>query len=329
MDALRGAAIILVVLFHASTLAQQVSDHQLFRLTAVVVVFGELRMPLLFCLSGMLIPRSLMKGVGRYITRKMRGILYPYVLWSVVTIGVFDLIAIVGGSGWFPNPWWILYQPIEHMWFLAYLFLYAMIALLTRWVNPVIIVLIALVLTSIPIGVDWSRFWDNAVPFFIGVLIAQHWNIFLSATSSFWRGGALLTAAVAVAALSQFGLLNLPRNGWGFPLFLTFIVGATAVFRPISDRALLAPLRFLGTHSIMFYVSHVPAMLLTRLVMRQWGITSPWLLVASLILVSLITGAAFSIGADRYRPMRWLFEWPAVGREKRTNPATTKQALES
>lgn len=120
MDGLRGLAILAVLLLHAETtagpvpLADVVNEH-----------LAEVRMPLLMALSGALVHRSLAKGTARHLRGKVRGILWPYLVWASLDLTHVFVDAAVAGR---PVPWdWtlrLLYDPHTYLWFLGYLFSY-------------------------------------------------------------------------------------------------------------------------------------------------------------------------------------------------------------
>ena len=84
-DALRGIAILLVILLHVPVMSAKMG--------LVVPEWVErwqwslqpYRMPSLLFLSGMLLRASLAKGPRRYTVGKLQGILWPYVVWTIIT----------------------------------------------------------------------------------------------------------------------------------------------------------------------------------------------------------------------------------------------------
>ncbi|NSX38244.1 acyltransferase family protein [Pseudarthrobacter oxydans] len=80
MDVMRGAAVLLVILFHTES---QISGN-LPGYEPIFAIFNDavapFRMPTLMLMSGMLLPRSLRKPVGAYLRGKLFVIGWPYLL---------------------------------------------------------------------------------------------------------------------------------------------------------------------------------------------------------------------------------------------------------
>jgi uncharacterized membrane protein YcfT len=124
MDGLRGLAIVAVVLLHA-----ELTGGPLPWLAEVNRLLEPFRMPLLMALSGMLLARSLAKGLRRHVVGKARFILWPYLVWATLDQAhvVLDRWA-VGHPRPIDDPVHFLYDPASYLWFLAYLFCYHLLA---------------------------------------------------------------------------------------------------------------------------------------------------------------------------------------------------------
>jgi fucose 4-O-acetylase-like acetyltransferase len=317
MDVLRGGAIVLVVAVHALELTVRFTGHEFTRLGSFTVVVTPLRLPMMFFLSGLLVPRSLMKGTVPYLAGKVRRVVYPYLLWSLLLIAMFALSERITGDGfgWDVLPR-VFYDPIEHLWFLGYLFVYFLLALLIRWVPPSLLLLGAIGLSALPVDGQWLRLWANAAFFLAGVVVAGHRADFDRIIVRFWPCAAMLAAAIALQTGHALHVLQLPEAPWNLPVLLLFFVGAAGVVRPIASRPPLAPLRFTGVESIVFYIVHWPAQVF---LLRELALTgmAPAAVLAIGLAVGIAVPALIALAARRVPAVAAAFAWPARAPRRR------------
>ena len=98
MDAVRGTAIILLLLYHCTAIPLTLGMPMPTVLRWFSTFFMPYRMPTLMVLSGMLLARSLRKPLPDYFAGKVAGIVWPYLVWVVVSKLVWQ--DAVG------EPWW-------------------------------------------------------------------------------------------------------------------------------------------------------------------------------------------------------------------------------
>jgi uncharacterized membrane protein YcfT len=129
MDTLRGGAVVGVVIMHAELGVVAITDQELPLVHAVNHALGDVRMPVLVLLSGLLLPRSLAKGFASHLRGKMRHILWPYAVWATLDVTHALVDAAVLGK---PMPWQLIGQlfhdPHTYLWFLAFLFCFHLAA---------------------------------------------------------------------------------------------------------------------------------------------------------------------------------------------------------
>lgn len=129
MDTLRGAAVLAVVVLHVQLTTSAVTGDPLLPLARLDEQLAGVRMPLLMLLSGVLLPRSLAKGLRRHLGGKVRAILWPYAVWTVLDLGHLFADAVIAGR---PVPWRLvgeaIYDPTGYLWFLAWLFVFHLAA---------------------------------------------------------------------------------------------------------------------------------------------------------------------------------------------------------
>ncbi len=167
MDLLRGGAVVLVVIFHAGNTPIAPQPVHMFN-----EAIGDSRLAALFVASGLLLDRSLAKGPSRYVSGKLRLIVWPYLIWTAL------MIPLSGRSRPLELVWWI-WPSGSHTWFLITLATIYALGFLTRIVRPGWIVF-ALVVASQFIdrgGFELGPYvhhvtWFGAF-FFLGVTLVQ------------------------------------------------------------------------------------------------------------------------------------------------------------
>ncbi|WP_029153856.1 acyltransferase family protein [Microbacterium gubbeenense] len=310
IDVVRGTAVVLVILVHAMQRTELFTGHQFAGFETLTIVVTPLRLPAMFLLSGLFVARSLAKGPGAYATGKLRRIAWPYLLWSVLLIAFFSVLLETTGIGFgWEVTWRIFFDPIEHMWFLAYLLLYFAVAMLLRWVPAPYLLVGVMALSAVPIEGQWLRFWANASFFFAGVVLAEHRRTLERAVARFWPSVIMLVSAIALSIGHATLFLVLPEAPWNLPIVLMFVLGAAGVARPVASTAWLAAPRYVGVESIVFYIVHWPVVSFVA----QFAAAKqadPWLTFAAALAAGLLIPWALAALAARWRPAEALFVWP-------------------
>lgn len=310
IDVVRGSAVLLVILVHVMQRAELFTGHEFTRLGTASVVVTPLRLPAMFLLSGLFVPRSLAKGSVAHVAGKLRRVAWPYLLWSVLLIAVFDLNLRLTGFGFGWDVFWrIFYAPIEHLWFLAYLLLYFLLAMLMRWIPAPYLLLGVIAASAIPVAGEWTRFWAHAAFFFAGVVLAGHRDALDRAIGRFWLSLALLIAALGLSMGHATHVLVLPEAPWNLPVVLMFIVGLAGVVRPVASSRPFAPLRYVGVQSIAFYIVHWPVASVAAQGLTAFGLT-PWGVFGGALVAALVVSWGIAWAATRWRGVDAAFVWP-------------------
>ena len=314
MDVLRGLAVIMVVLTHTIRLIEYY-DESVPVIPTIINILTPLRMPLLFLLSGMLVPRSLVKGTWGYLRGKLSKVVYPYVLWTII-LAFFAALSAVPFV--FPDLLQLLFgESATPLWFLGYLVLYYLIALLCRWVHPLIIAVAAVGLSLLPIEGEWDRFWYQGVAFFIGVALGP----FISGFEQFVKNR-LLCAVLFVGALTAMTVQTLFGEGpqspiWKVAVTVTFFVGAAGLIMPVAGSRVLRPIRYIGERTIKVYILHWPFIVYPLMwVTTNADLPLRWLIPVT-FLVGIVPPLIITVLADRSRAVEWLFQWNPPARERR------------
>ncbi|MET4003001.1 peptidoglycan/LPS O-acetylase OafA/YrhL [Arthrobacter sp. UYCu511] len=300
MDTLRGLAILLVLIWHAPAIPALFGYEMPLWLEAVNNFFLPLRMPTLMFLSGLLLTRSMGKGLKIYYVGKFKALLWPYLLWA-------GLHMVLYGHGLelsSPRAW----IATGYLWFLFYITCYYMVApLVTKlpaWLPP-----IALIVASIPLEDGLAKkLLYFAGFFFAGHLAMQHRNILAKLTQ--WP---IAGYCGAIAAL--FGIVSAARGTelayrGEFALFsLMGIVAAITLTEKYSAARWVRPVAFVGRNSLIYYVAHFPIILCVLYLVEAMGLGNVWLIAIPGLILSLVICTLLS----KWRqviPVRWLFQAP-------------------
>ncbi|WP_186304343.1 acyltransferase [Kocuria palustris] len=301
MDAVRGIAIVLVVLRHATTVPVEfgIDAPEWFRNVHEFLV--PFRMPSLMLLSGMLLDRSLAKGLPRYARGKVRGLLWPYLIWAFIFLGLND-----GGDSWLDPTAWIA---TSYLWFLFFLLIYYAVAIPLRPLPAGVVIPVmwgaSLLLPdgSLPGQLTYFAGW-----FFLGQLLSRHPEVLRRLTRPVPAG----FFAVIGLGFAAYGIDGPPELEYRAEFAVFALMGILALIAGIAalPQERLSAVRAIGRTSMIWYVAHVPILLVVRRVLATAGIESFWAhwaigsaaaLLGSWILVRL---------SRRGAPFSWLFRAP-------------------
>lgn len=301
MDVVRGVAVLLVVVLHSAYVPVARGDLTLPGWTgAFNDALSPFRIPVLVVLSGLLLGPSLDKGWQRFFSGKLRRIGWPYLLWTAVSVALAGYLSaglvlshLRGGT---------------YLWYLLFLLVYYLAAWLLRPVPTSAVVAAALLLAVL--APDGSKYGERLVLLFalfmLGHLVASTPRVWRWVTCSPWApalGVVLLVAHLTVG----------PRgDGYG-PGTLPGTLGGLLVAIPLARWAagsvLSRPLRFVGRESLVYYVVHLPVMVVGTLALVRAGVDDG-LVVAAVVLPLAVASATVLALLGRRAPVRWLFTAP-------------------
>lgn len=309
IDALRGLAILAVIFYHAHLQVTFGLNTHLGLITTIDNAISPFRMPILMFLSGVLLPLSLAKSWAPYIRGKVRKIAWPYVLWSFANLAILAAASpfreeAVGLADFAK----VFYDPPTYHWYLAYLFVFYIVALLlarAEWVRMMTIPLALSVAFLVDGDAKQALFlWAF---FMAGDAVALYWG----------RLKPLVThpATIAICVLLTIPALAVGSSGNDIrydPLWAISIFAAIFALRPVMEA--VAPtslgtiLIAMGRQSVVYYVVHYLVVTLSFHILTRLGLTN------SLALFFLITAIALLAGYILVRLRRsyagaWLFEW--------------------
>lgn len=253
IDALRGVAILLVMVWHALVIGndQRVQHGPIWETS---VVLQGLRMPTLFFLSGLLLPRALDKPVGSYIWGKWINLVWPYLVWQLIALVQAPELSLIRLTDWGPH---------NYLWFMFYLMVYFAVALVLRWVSPLAMLTLALV-AFIVLGIvaeegsQPMRLGIYAVWFFAGAACGR---VLAEEKPGFSWDRAIVLFCFLAAGWVNRNIVALSTNPEANPFVFVYIsipaVGAAvAAALMFAGHRVFLPLQWVGRHSVIFYTAH-------------------------------------------------------------------------
>ncbi len=294
----RGIGIFLVVLGHVliglgdhGIVNESTSPGALALARAAVKWIYAFHMPFFFFLSGTLIERSVKKPFGDVLSSRLRGIAWPYFVWSLLQESLREVTGISQGSA---ADWWrILYRPMMQFWFLYVIFFLSLayFGLRRLGVSRIGVLAIAAVLhaghlyTDVPyVGWVYHEFCKYGLYLAAGA-VATEW--LERGLISFGRSPTLhlLTAAAGYALIGLCVAGEWPAH----PTLLAFV----GILSSMSLASLLARYRtaqFIehwGLLSLEIYVAHTILSAAIRTLLLRCAVHDP--------IIHLLAGTAVGI----------------------------------
>ncbi|MGW8483860.1 acyltransferase family protein [Microbacterium sp. NPDC055903] len=318
MDVLRGLSILLVILHHSTqTVEYRIGDLPEF-FVFLSDFFAPFRMPMLMFLSGLLVAGSLKRPTGEYVWGKIRRILWPILVWTLIYAAMEFVV-----DGAFSLDLFNTY-----LWFMQFVLAYYLIALVIRWIPIWLLIVLPLVGAFVVTDPDLhllQRFFYLMPFFFLGAFVEKYWDRYARVLSA--PTAAVLTIVpLAIAVYSgvdgQLALAAGREGGgglWYQPLAaIPAMIGILILVRiaaTIPDVRWLAPVRFVGRYSLIYYTSHYPVFAALGWLAAKAGLSNP---TVALIVIFAATVAVSTVLAvlGRRMPVSLLFElprrlWPA------------------
>lgn len=252
LDAARGIGIVLVVYAHgARALVDVLPQPETFwRIDGLIYAF---HMSLFFFLAGLVSRASLTRSRANFLSGKLLTVVYPYFLWSVLYWGLEVAFRDRVNSPLDPaSILWILWKPIEHLWFLYVLFVCQVIAAMV-WPRSWILVLLVLWIFFGPLPeITVPMLWVQ-LPWFVAGILAAPFAL-QSGLDARRRAGAALGLAAACAAASV--LLPALPSPARLAEFLSAGIGVGCTVALAIALQSSRAITYLGKASLSIYLLH-------------------------------------------------------------------------
>lgn len=284
-DVARAMACLAVVVYHViGSFGFELAPARVIELNSNFVVRLRNVLPVFFFLSGVLAARQLRRPTMEFIRTTSSRLLYPYVLWSVISVLVSAYVAgdAVNRNLEVRDLLVILWRPVLQYWYLLALLLYliivrAMWALrLPTWsvLGPAAVGL-ALVATDHGIDAYFPRmFAIHGIYLATGIVAGERITGLVERGSDRRLLGVAAGGTVAVTAISwpglSRGLSGIGAVAGGFIVLAALLCAAALLTRRHRPRWLLA----LGSRTLPVYVGHVVPAAGTRIVLVELGVRS-------------------------------------------------------
>jgi peptidoglycan/LPS O-acetylase OafA/YrhL len=317
-DQARGLAILLVICFHAESIAGRFVEVPEI-VGAVNRFFAPYRMPVSMFVSGAVVALSVRRPAQAFWPPRLRQLAWPYLLWSAVFLVVADRVEV-------PKSFFaVLLVPPTYLWYLWFLLAYYTVArIMMRLRIPVSVVIVGgWVVSFLPDVYRVPRFGLLMSMFFLGFAVATRWGL---------RPPPLPRArwclGLAGLVMVVFGLLSAWRVPvQGVPLLVLVPVLGCAValwgLSSVPDTRWLWPLEVVGRHAIVFYVVHFPLVWVVDRELARAGVQDGGLVYSVGLAAALLAGAGLTWARSRVPGVDWLFAWggDASSRTSRTDPS--------
>ena len=259
LDTAKGIGIILVVYGHqlrAQMAAGKVEGS--WHASTQDAIIYSFHMPLFFLISGLTIAKVFRRRkLNRYIRSRLINLMYPYVLWSFLSL----VLAVEGrryvqhqvGLNDFISIWW---RPLFQFWFLYALFICQIIFALLRGIRSLVLIL-AVVLLVVPVDLSSPILIDvvKSFPFFAaGVLFSSRLTSLGSCPRMSLIGIGLLSCAIFTFVFTVRNIFNVYSGPSDFVLAGSGILAVLTISALIFRQSPL--LTLLGTYSMAVYVLH-------------------------------------------------------------------------
>lgn len=271
-------------------------------------VIYAFHMHLFFFLAGLFVAGSIAKGSRRFIQTKLTTIVYPYVLWSLLSalLGAFaagstnhemDLSQLTE----------IWYKPIYQYWFLYALLICELVALAVRanrWIAGILALASAVGLfATLPgmLGMAVGYF-----PFFFGGIILAPFIVSARIDPRAMGGIATIGSVIFFISFWQGDLVRSFAGEMIVDLLRSVLGVATVVAVSMLIDARAIWLATIGTASMAIYVMHTIFSASLRILLMAVGVQAPTLSLVACTAIGLIMPLAVWAIAKRFGWLAWL-----------------------
>ena len=301
IDAARGLAIVLVVVFHAVINLDLVGIAGPW--SRLAYPLDTFRMPLFFFLSGLLAPALLARPLREVLRTRVLTLIYLYVLWCLF-LGTFRALLPGASPGTFAAISRVFLEPNVYLWFLYTLCLFTLVGWLTRRLPAWLVVGTALICSAVFAAGLVSTGdipWDKTFRYWFFFVLASRAAPTVRAVVPRMRMVHVVGVVMAyVVVLGFFLYVADDRIIFVRPMLGLLAVAAGCGLGVVIARIpALGFVRHLGTRTLPVYVVH--ALPITAAAALLAGRDIDWPPGTGLVAVPVLTLAAIllALGLDR------------------------------
>lgn len=331
IDITRGLSIVFVIMYHLHggteylNLIDSVPGYHYFSsvMDFLNKTLSPIRMELLMMLSGMLVSKGMEKGLDRYYTGKVKSILYPYLIWSLVMLVLMSARGLVSGE---KGAWDVLIYFFKIIigtpsvtWFLYWVFVFFMIQPRLRNLSPTVILPAVLALSFVLTKTEGLVFSDS-----LSRGVAFSTTVYCYAF--FWLGDYIIRNGIDLAQLVRnrtiivlsaisFATLSYLMNTTDlsntnvllFPLALLSFAMVANLAQLLEKMKIGQVFAFIGMNSIFFYLMHVPLLMIVKRAVPLLNFSDVATAIA--IWIVAITVPSITVKLRKIKLVRLLFEF--------------------
>lgn len=287
--------------------------------------FYSFDMVIFFTLSGLFISRSVRKPLREFLNTRLRLMIYPYVLWSLISLVLGTIMVNQTNSGLSltgENLLRIVIDPILHFWFIYALFILVMLYIIMGKLNLKPIWFFMVIFVVFCIGqITWHLGLTDDLPYYLwGIL---QYSIFFALGTQFSDKIRTVPPTAPMRTLSFGAVICLGvwvffvLNGVDFALAwlrpVVALVGGMGIFFVCMILARLNAfpiIKHWGLLSLEIYLAHVMAATGFRIIVwRVFGIESTAIHLIGGVLFGFFAPLALYYLADKVNFV-YLYSWP-------------------
>jgi uncharacterized membrane protein YcfT len=300
IDRLRGMAILLVLFFHSTSL-QRYGYEIPAELQSLNSLMSPFRMATLAFLAGVVSPLSLGKKGFAYFEGKVKYLLWPYVIWTIIYYYTAGSI-----YSFFDHEVYISY-----LWYLPFLIFCYFVLYYSNFVSDLVMIC-CFITISIIIPAEYDapqRVFFLGGIFFLGKMFVDmkiiDWIFNLSRSN--WL--ALFVVMVTASVASFFGERVRYSPEWFLPVTCGIIFFVKCASQLDGKYSSVKFLEYIGRNSIVFYVFHFPYIYIMVKFLSNYNF-SVYLSILIVFLSSIFIGCLLTYLKDRFIFVSMFFALP-------------------
>lgn len=254
---------------------------------------------------------SILKGGKNYFLGKIKNILYPYVVWTIIMCVFYFLRAVFLNKESTVIFWEaLIVSPIFHLWFLYYIFAYYIITFFVDRYNC-FFVFPLLVFIKIFFAVDeYDKFLSLYLFFLMGSYAGRYLNFFSNKIQEMHLYTLLLILVLAIISVVFY--METGASGYGVFYFFSALFFIPILIRLsmfIEGTLLSKGLEFLGKGSLVIYLAHVPLYVIFSVFIRGSYIFNSCFAYFLLFLLTMIASLTLLFLSKKYLLFSFLFSY--------------------